>query len=320
MEETMKIFSSLGLASPSYFLIAGAAIIFLIFFPIWKIKKNLRWDRNYWKKKLPELKQRKHWVLLVFIVLTSLVVAAAFANLQLAEKKIFATNEKPVMLLIDVSGSINPSDSAEKNAFSVFVEVAEIYREITSHDLGAAIGISFYSDQNYIARNFASKPEYLKDTIENKKELEEISRGTKTAPALFHARAFFSEKIQAKDKTIILISDLEDDYFSIANEIRQIANDGINLYVIVVTKESQKAHGRIQNLKRNGNDNIKMVWFKDKDEINQIYQEISEMESSPAEVTDVTSRKSLLPFLLLLILGLILLSIIISETIFRKIP
>lgn len=320
MEELAKAFSSFESVPPFYFWAGGALIIFLIFFPALRNKINLRWDRGYWIKKVPGLKTKKHWILFILIGLISLLIAAAIANPQMVVKRSIPQYGKPVMILIDISGSINPGDSRPE-FFSAFREAKNVYYDIIRYETGATIGLSFYSDHHYIARDFAEKLEFLEDTIENSDELQEISQGTKTAEALYRTRVYFSEKVRAKDKTIILISDLDDDYNPIARQMSGILEDGINLYVIAVTEKFPQANQSIQALKsRVGDSRVKMIWYKEADGINKICEEISRMESSITGEAEILSRKSLLPFILPAILGLMIASFILSETIFRKIP
>lgn len=321
-EEIIRFFSSFQFTSSFYFWVGGAVILFLIFFPLLKKGKILRWDRGYWVKKVPGLKRKRAWLVSGLMIVISLLIAAVFTNPQLTEKRSIPLQGKPVMVLIDVSGSIGINySSSDPEVYSAFKEIKRVYQEIISRDLGATIGLSFYSDQSYIARDFAEKPELLWDTIENEKELQEISMGTRTAEALFAVRMFFSENIQAKDKTIILISDLEDNLDSVAYEMNRVLEDGINLNVIAIAKEFQTSQKNIQILKgKTGSSEIKMIWSGDKQGLDEICENISQMENSFISKTEIVSRKSLLPFLLPVILGLIILSIILSETIFRKIP
>lgn len=328
MEELMRIFSSLEFASPFYFWIGGAAIIFSIFFPILRTKKNLRWDRSCWIKKVPELKGKKPWLLFILMGVTSLLIAAAFANPQIVEKRSIPLQGKPVMILFDVSGSINPAPNSygydyapTKDVFSAFKAGRDVYYDIIKRDTGATIGLSLFSDQSYIARDFAEKLELLGDTLENEVELQEISQGTMTAEALFNVRMYFSEKVKTENKAIILISDLIDDLDSVSQEMKQVLGDGINLYVIAVTEDSASAYKSIQTLKSKIVSNkAKMIWFKDEGGVDKICEEISKMESSQTGEVEILSRRSLVPFILPSILGLIILSLILSEAVFRKIP
>lgn len=317
MEELTSFFSSLRFASPLYFWLGGAIIIFLIFFPALKTKRNLRWDRGYWIKKVPELKSKKPLALFVLLGVTSLLIAVAIANPQIAEKKSIPIHGKPVMILIDISGSISPG---LESSFS-FQATEKVYYDIIKRDMGATIGLSFYSDESYIARDFAEKPAFLKDTIENKQELQEISGGTMTDRALFNARRYFSEKVRAKDKAIVLISDLLDNPDPMGREMKQVLKEGINLYVVAVAEDSATADRYTNDLRRIiGSNDVKMVWHNDAQGINGIYEEISRMESSVIGETEILSQRSLRPYFLPAILGSLVLSIMLSETIFRKIP
>lgn len=322
MEELAKLFSSLEFASPLYFWVGAAVIVLLIFLPI--MKNNLRWDRGFWLKRVPSLKAKKPWALFILMGVASLLIAAAFARPQMVEQRTIPLHGKPVMILFDISGSVNPAprfpDEGEE-FFSAFKAARDVYYDFISRDTGAVIGLSFFSDQSYIARDFAEKLAYLEDTVENTHELGELSRGTMTAEALFNVRMYFSEKVRAGDKTIVLISDLVDDVNSVSKEMKQVLEDGINLYVIVVTQDHTSAYTYIQTLEsRIGSNGAKMIWYKDAGGIDKICEEISKMEGFLAGEAEILSKRSLLPFILPAILGLIILSVIISETVFRKIP
>lgn len=317
MEELTSVFASLEFASPLYFWLGGAVILLGMFLPFLKRKRELHFDRGYWKKKI-KLVNKKTWAIPALIIVISLLTAAALANPLIVEKRNIPFYGKPVMVVVDVSGSMGLT-YREKD--SPLGKAREVFDDITKRDLGATIGLSLYSSESYIARDFTTKIELLKDALENEREIEEISTGTMTALALKKTREFFSREVEAKNKSIILISDLEDDLREVSREIKNCLEAGINLYVIVIQEKSESAHLSMQRLKNLiGINKVKMVWAEDKGGISQICEEIRQMESSLAGETEVLSRKSLTPFLLPAILGLTILSIVLSETIFRKIP
>lgn len=317
MEELIRSFASLEFASPLYFWIGGAVILFGIFIPFFRKRRLLRFDLGYWNKKV-KLGSKKAWTIPVLIIIISLLVAAVLAGPQIIEKRSIPFYGKPVMVVTDISGSMSAKYNEE---ISKFEKTKEVFYDLVEQDLGASIGLLIYSSESYIARDFATKTELLKDTLENEGEIQEISSGTNTTRALWEARRFFSEKVQAEDKTIVLISDLMDNLDRVGREMQKISEEDIKIYVIVVDEKSERAYGSIQTLKSIvGSEDVKMVWAEDKEGINRIYEEIRQMEISLTGEEEILSQRSLTPVLLPIIFGLIVLSIVLSETIFRKIP
>lgn len=316
MEELMNVFTSLEFTSPLYFWAGGVIILLGIFLPILRKKRLLRLDLGYWEKKV-RLKSKKTWIVPVLMVMTAVLIAAALANPQIIEKRNIPFYGKPVMIVMDVSGSMSPG-SEEVSSFD---KAREVYYDIVERDLGASIGILPYSSESYVARDFAPEVKLLEGVLDDKAEIEEISSGTRTAAALYKARRFFSEETQAKDKGMILLSDLGDNLEEVGQEIKRILRAGIKMYVIVIDEELESAYQNIQELqKETGQEQVMMVWAEDKEGINQICEEIRQMETSLTGEVEILSQQSLARILLPAILGLVILCIVLSETISRKIP
>jgi hypothetical protein len=145
--------------------------------------------------------------------------------------------------------------------------------------------------------------------------------GTRTAEALAKARQFLSEKITARDKAIILISDLEGDFDALietADEIDSALKTGIKVYVIVMRegKQMKAVWGPRESQVRE----MKMVRMDDQDGIDHICKEIGEMERSLIREEEISLKEPLISFLIPPILGLLVLCLLLSETRLRKIP
>lgn len=328
MEELVKFLGSPEFGSPLYFWIGCVLTLFLIFFPPFGKREGLRLDFKYWKKRV-EFQSKKVWVLSILVVITSVLMAAVLANPQAVKERSVRIYGKPVMAVIDISGSMEYKARRRPTAgvmpggeeLSNFEKARGVFNDIQSRDLVVDFGLLLYSTESYIARYFASKNELLKDTLENKEEITFISTGTRTDEALAKARTFFSENIEARDKAIILISDLEGDLEAIIKMAEEMERDlwaGIKIYVIVIEKDRKLAADggpRLSQIKE-----LKMVGMNDKYGIDQICAEIAAMESSSIREEKILVRKSLIPFLIPPILGLITLCLFLSETRFRKIP
>ena len=317
MEELRKFVASSEFASPLYFWIGSALVLLLIFFPLPRRRRGLALDLKYWKRRV-EFKSERIWVLSILVAMTSILMVTVLANPQTVTKQSVLIYGKPVMAVIDVSGSMEHLKVTGEEASS-FQKARGVFNDVLGRDLGADFGLLLYSTENYIARYFAYKNGLLKDTLENDEEISFTSTGTRTAEALAKARSFF-ENVEAKDKAIVLVSDLYGDLEAMVEMAEEMEADlwaGIKVYVIVM-REEQSAVDR--GPRRSQIKEVKWVGMNDKYGINQICEEIAAMESSPMGEEEILLRKSLIPFLIPPILGLITLCLILSETRFRKIP
>lgn len=319
MEELRKFVASSEFASPLYFWIGSALVLLLIFLPLFRKRRGLALDLTYWERRV-EFKSKRVWVLSVLVAITSILMATVLANPQIVTKPSVAIYGKPVMAVIDISGSMEYRGRPGKEGLSNFEKARGVFDDILSRHVEADFGLLLYSTEHYIARYFAYKNELLKDTLENTDEISLITTGTRTAEALAKARGFF-ENVEAKDKAILLISDLQADIKAIMEMAEEMERDslaGIKIYVITVEGEGQSAvdKGPSQSQMQV----VRMVGMNDKYGIDQICEEIAAMESSPIIEEEILLRKSLVPFLIPPILGLITLCLVLSETRFTKIP
>lgn len=319
MEELRKFLASCEFASPLYFWIGSALVLLLIFLPLFRKRRGLRLDLTYWERRV-EVKSKRVWALSILVAITSILMATVLANPQTVTKQSVLIYGKPVMAVIDVSGSMDYRGGAGKEGLTSFEKARGVFNDILSRHVEADFGLLPYSTEHYVARYFAYKNELLKDTLENDEEISVISTGTRTAEALAKARRFFSENVEAKDKAILLISDLYGDLEAMVEMAEEMEADlwvGIKVYVIVMREEQSAGSTGPSGPQI---EEVKWVGMNDKYGIDQICEEIGAMESSPMGEEEILLRKSLIPFLIPPILGLIALCLILSETRFRKIP
>jgi hypothetical protein len=318
MEEVAKFLASCEFASPHLFWIAGGLVLLTFFFPLFGRRKGLALDLRYWRGRI-EFRTKRVWVLWILVAITSLLMATALGNPQTLTKQSVRIYGKPVMVVIDVSGSMQVKGGGDLSS----VEKARgVLNDILSRDSGADFGLLLFSTENYIARYFAYKTELLKDTLENDKQISFISTGTRITPALAKADIFLSERFphtrgSEPNTAIILVSDLEADpepLAEMADEIERAHWAGIKIYAIVIEVEGQRAVD-LPQIK-----GAKIVGMNDTDGIGQICKEIAAMGSSPIREEEILLRKSLIPFWIAPILGLIVLCLLLSETYFRKMP
>ncbi|GEM_PF-3092514 len=320
MEGLIKFLAPSEFASPLYFWIGSALVLLLIFLPLFRKRRGLALDLTYWERRV-EFKSKRVWVLSVLVAITSILMATVLSNPQIVTRQSAPIYGKPVMAVIDLSGSMEYRGRPGKEGLSSFEKARGVFNDILSRDVEADFGLLLYSTEHYIARYFAFKNELLKDTLENTEEISLIATGTRTAEALAKGRRFFSENVEAKDKAIVLISDLEADPEAIMEMAEEMERDllaGIKMYVIIIEREGQRAvdKGPSQSQMQG----VRMVGMNDKYGIDQICEEIAAMESSPIIEEEILLRKSLVPFLIPPILGLITLCLVLSETRFTKIP
>jgi hypothetical protein len=320
VEKVIGLLASCQFASPASFWIASGLALLLLFCPRPGRRNGLRIDLAYWKSKV-RFRGGRSWVLSILLAGNSLLMAAVLADPYVLEHRTVPIYGKPVMAVIDISGSMGsePGRYARRGAEPVdrrtnFGKACAVFADLMRRRPDVDFGLLLYSTEMYIPRYFAYKSELLKDTIENQREIDYISAGTRPAEALAKARTFFADHIRGKDKAIVLISDLDVDLpemVAVTEEMQRELTAGIKVYVIVV--------GRVAP-RQSETDKLKIVGMYDKNGIDRICREIAEAQSSPVMEQEVASKRSLIPYLLPLILGLIALYLILSETRFRKMP
>lgn len=328
MEELTKLLASCEFASPFYFWIGSSLLLLLIFFRLFRERRGLRLDLRYWGRRT-EFKSKRVWVLSSLVAMGSILVAAAAANPTGTARQRVPIHGKPVMLVIDVSGSMGmePGKYAAEGERSVderthFEKARAVFDDLVGRWPDVDFAVSIFSTENYIARYFAYKSELLKDTIENQKEIDFISTGTRPVEALVNARQFLIDHITGEDKAIVLISDLDVDFVTlvgISEEATKSQLAGIKLYVILIG-DGQESGVHWNPRRSEVKEGLQIVSMYDEERIDQMCAEFSVMQSSPVIEEEVLQKRSLIPFLVSPMLGLVALCLVLSETRFRKLP
>jgi hypothetical protein len=332
MEELTRFLTSWEFGSPLYFWLGSALLLLSVFAPFLRKKKGLRLDFNYWGRRI-EFRSKRMWVLSTLVVIASILMTAVLGDPHTLTKQRVRTYGKPVMVVVDISGSMeakprrrftpNGEPADERTSFE---KARDTFQYLKSRQpAGVDFGLLLFSTENYIARYFAYKNDLLKDTLENKEEVNFISTGTRIAEALGNAHGFLSDNFPQQrgtepDKAIILISDLEaapGPLAEMADEIERARWAGINIYVILIDRQSdyERTPPPIPLMKV-----LQIVNMNDREGINQICKDIAAMQNSVIREEEISSEKSLAPVLVPSILGVIALCLILSETRFRKIP
>ena len=320
MEELREFLSACEFGSPLHFWIGSVFAFLLLFFPLWKKRRGLALDLGTWQRRV-DLRSRWRSVLPALVAVTTLLMAAVLANPRVATKQSVSLYGKPVMIVIDISGSMEYRGFRGTERFSPLEKARLVFDDLLRRDIKADFGLLLYSTETYIARYFALRQELLADTLENDEEVRFIATGTRTAEALAKARTFLLEKVDAKEKAIVLISDLEADPEAVLQMAEEMGRDilaGIQVYVIVAkvdrrrTLDAQASQPPIEG--------VRMVQMDDEQGIDQVCAEIAAMESSPVRQEESLVKRSLVPFLIPPTLGLISLCLALSETCLRKLP
>ena len=307
--------------SPRLFWLASAlGLVFVFFPPLWR-RRRITLDLTFWKRKVGS-GSKAIWILPALIAVIMILMAAALADPQVLMERTVPIYGRPALVVVDVSGSIGYVGRRGED-LAGFEKAHQILNEVLDGDLEADFGLLFFSSENYIARYFAPKKDLLKDTLEVTEEIREISYGTRTAEALGLARRFLSDKVKAKEKALVLISDLQESPSALAEtkeELEKILKAGIKVHLVVMFQETwwNRINGSFSiPIELQGLD---VVGMNDRQGISRIRREIASMASSPIREDAVLSRTSLIPYLTLPILGLVALCMVLSETCFRRIP
>ncbi len=323
MEELSRWLASCDVVSPWLFGIAAALTLLLIFLPGLRKRRGLALDLRHWAPRV-EFKSRRILVFALLSAAASLLIAAGLAEPRVTVKPSVSIYGKPVVAVVDISGSMGSKPRAfvggvaNTDLRNGYEKARDIFNDLIGRRPDVNFALLLYSTESYVARYFSYKNELLKDTVENKPEIEYISTGTRTATALAKARKFLTDNVQGKDKAIVLISDLNADLAAMVEMSEEMETDlyaGIQIYVIVITPDDKIPTNAPTRL-----EGVEMVEMNDKAGIDQIVKEISDMQGSPLRQEEVVEKQSLIPFVVLPGLALILAALVLSETRFRKIP
>ncbi len=321
MEALARYWAGWEFASPHLFWIVSVVGMLFILVPPVRRRHALAFDLVYWQDKM-RLRPRALWVLPLLMAVTTLLVAAAAADPQILTRRNVPINGKPVLAVVDVSGSMGYVGKRGED-LAGFEKAAQVFGEVLDGDLDADFGLMLFSSENYIARYFASKKELLSDTLDVTAEVQEISYGTRIADALAHARRYLTENVQARDKAMILISDLQENPSATAQtaeELERIMKTGVKVYIIFMSQDRMSFLNGEPTTIPVQLEGLTTVDMDDSYGIARIRRDLGALASSPIKEETLLSRTSLVPFLLPPIVGLVSLFLVLSESCFKRIP
>jgi hypothetical protein len=290
-------------------------VLLVLFIPIYKRRtRGLNLDLSYWKNKVT-FRNKRIWILSTFVVIISIFLTGVLSQPYTAVAKSTVHLGKPVLAIVDVSGSMSAKPTVKAAGIPNYEKSREALENLIGQTPDVDFGFLLFSTESYIARYFAYKPDLLKGSIENADELYYFSKGTQILGALAKARQFLTKNIDG-DKAIVLISDIEVDLqttIQMAEELNKEVWAGIKVFIIAIGNEGNAAtFSTIPG--------VKMVDINDQAGIAQISQDLSDMKSSTILENKVSLAKSVIPFLIIPCLVLIVICLILSEFRFRKIP
>jgi hypothetical protein len=322
MAELGRWWATCDLVAPWLFGLAAAVTLVLIFLPRSK-RRGLALDLRYWAPRL-KFGSKRLAVLALLSVAVTLLLAVGLAEPQATVEQGTALYGKPVVAVVDVSGSMGSKPKsyvggvANRDLRNGYEKARDIFMDLIGRKPDVNFALLMYSTENYVARYFAYKNELFQDTVENRSEIEYISLGTRTADALALARRFLTENVSGPDKAIVLISDLNGDLpamVATAEEMERDLSAGIQVYVIVITGDGQTpANGAGPAA------GVAMVAMDDRAGIDGIVADLAAMSSTPLRREASVRQESLVPLVAIPALGLILIVLGLTETRFRKIP
>ncbi len=321
--------ASLGrLAQPALFWAAAAALLAAVFLPYLHLARSgtrFRWARRrgglafdtaFWREHVDLRSRHTGWSALP-VLLSGLLLAGALAGPQVAVPRPPQDYGKPVMLVVDVSGSMSYKDRGEKQ--SNLDKAQAIVNDLFSRNTGASFSLLLFGSENYMARYFTANQALFTDTLDRPPDAS-LESGTEIADALRFARTFVDGRVQAPDKAIILISDLEQDSDAnnrMAIEIRRCVAAGIKLYIVAATTDLQAT---LRDIPPNDQvAGVSIIAIYDLQGRAELARQLAAMRRAPLTENGVTER-SLIPWLVAVAIGLVGLGLLLSETRFRKLP
>ena len=225
----------------SYFFLLAALFMLALFVPIFLKGRAIYFPLGFWEKKV---RLRKPILLLMplLVVSTALLFAFIISGPETSKQKIASREyNQPVLLVMDVSGSMSSLYEMQLKAFN----------KITRTNQQASFGLIIYSDYAYVARDFAPDISLLADTIENETEISTISGGTNTTQALALARSLFAkEGVGSGPKSIVLISDLDDDLERVSRQMNFSLADDINIFIVGIGDNEYYTQQQFSRLQR----------------------------------------------------------------------
>jgi len=325
MENLIQFISSSEFATPVYFWIAGAVALLLIFMPWIREKKGLGIELQYWRDKVA-FKSNRILVLSIPVFITTILMAGVLSTPQVTMKSITNIYGYPVMLVVDISGSMGIGYRQS----TPFGYSQQIFNSLISVRGDINYGLLMFSNDRYIARYFINKNELFRDSLENIKEIGSLATGTRISAAVTQAHQFILDNIVGGG-ALILISDMaivDSEWRNLISEMNEMSMEGIKPYMITpydadtVIKLAAKGTG-YANLP--GVDISQVIGFKivamtDTAGINEITREITSTQMLLVRQHEELLKKTLIPYFIIPAMAVFGLCLVLGETRFRKIP
>ncbi len=325
MDGLVEFIKACAFTTPVPFWIAGGVMLLLLFFPWFMKKRGLALDLKYWKGKV-EFNSKRYWIMSVPVVIITILMAGVLSGPQVTTKTVTNVYGFPVMLVVDISGSMGVGYSFN----TPFGYSYQIFDKLTSLRGDINFGLLMFSTDKYIARYFANKDELFYDSLDNLKEIQEISTGTGISGAMQLAHQFMTKNIDGEG-AIILISDMDTsalEWQRIISEINQMKLEGIKTYMITPYDAETIAKlaasgggiGRTSGIDIKQASDLYIISMNDMEGINLVCQDIMTMQMSLIREDIIKEKDSLIPYFIIPALGLLGLCLVLGETGFRKIP
>ena len=316
MEKLAMFWDSVEYSTPVYFVIAGILVLLLIFIPWSRRKHGLAIDLDYWQIRI-SAKSNRIWIMSIPVIIIPLLLSGVLATPQSISRNSKLIVGKPVLMVVDYSGStsaateLHPEETMQEAAQRVFSNLTNLRADIN-------FALMIYAKENYVARYFTYKNELFVDTLDNWDVLMRVSQQTRTADALAAANKFMSQNTEVGvDKAIILISDLDynaNDMPEIEKTINAILANGIKLYIISTTGNEKTMAKMPQS------ESVTIMSSYDSESIDKMYKSLTSMKTSVIRTNETLVKSSVIPGIMLPVIGLFLLCLVLGETRFRKVP
>ncbi|MDD4924211.1 MAG: VWA domain-containing protein [Dehalococcoidales bacterium] len=325
MDGLVEFIKACTFTTPVPFWIAGGVMLLLIFLPWIRRKRGLAFDLQYWKDKV-EFNSKRYWIMSLPVVIITVLMAGVLSGPQVTTKTVTNVYGYPVMLVVDISGSMGIGYSFD----TPFGYSYQIFNSLTALRGDINFGLLMFSADKYIARYFANKDELFYDSLDNIKEILQISTGTQISGAMLVAHDFMTKHIDGEG-AVILISDMDtsaQEWQKIISEINKMKLEGIRTYMITPFDAATVARiaasgggiGRSGGIDISQASDLYIVAMNDREGINEICQDIMTMQMSLIREDVNKLKESLIPYFIMPALGLLGLCLVLGETGFRKIP
>lgn len=338
MEVLFEFFNSFRFASP---FVAFGLLPVLAFFLWLALRKKKAQAHSHLeflgRERISKKIRQKLFLVLPFLALVSILIG--IAGPQIVEEIAEPLEARDIIVVLDGSGSMmvgfypDPEDSLPKFERTRLGVAVEILREFIKMREGDRIAIILYDDpRGYVARGFTDDQEQLLSVF-NKEEIEGIyervtnshslnyyavHRGTNTPMGLKLARDFFEKESEAKEKLIVLVTDLDDDPLEVPRALEETRESGIRIYTIGIVQDYY--HHRLARLRELFKDEgLRFFCVEDKEDLLFAFRAIDQMEKSVVETNTVVAVKSLSWIFIISALSFALIFIVISEK-FKKVP